>query len=56
MEDGVLGPHGQLAVRSVSITGRDTATTLRLKMAEVTASETIWMGGIAQGAGAEVRN
>lgn len=53
MEDGVLGPHGQLAVRSVSITGRDTAMTLRLKMAEVTASATIWMGGIAQGAGAE---
>lgn len=53
MDDGVLGPHGQLAALSVSITERDTATTLRLKMVEVTASATIWMGEIAQGAGAE---
>lgn len=56
MDDGVLGPHGQLAALSVSITERDTATTLRLKMVEVTASATIWMGEIAQGAGAEVRD
>lgn len=56
MDDGVLGPHGQLAALSVSITERDTATTLRLKTVEVTASATIWMGEIAQGAGAEVRD
>lgn len=56
MDGGVLGPHGQLAALSVSITERDTATTLRLKTVEVTASATIWMGEIAQGAGAEVRD